>query len=112
MTHTEWTGMVMAMEPSRIVVCGVCGNRIPDCLRYDGIYITEYLFGTSGDDLIACDACAREVYGLLVELESVGIEQQSEMKRWLGLRTRRINAALKRCGSTERIRRRGRRRAG
>lgn len=112
MTHQEWTELVMRAEPSRIVVCGMCQGRVPDCLRYQGMLMTEYCFGTSGDDLVVCDSCARDVYSLLVELDSADADRQAEMKRWLGLRTRRINAALKRCGRPERIRRRGRRRAG
>ena len=103
----ELLQLIKDAEPHRIVACQKCGISIPDCLRYQGILITEWTF--AGNDGVQCDDCARSLYLIAMSNFDDDFRREEmdawsdEMKRWDSLRNRRVNAALKRCGVQFRI---------
>lgn len=101
----DWHNLLLQAEPERARACGICHQPVHAALVYQGIRIVEWCYGTSGDDLVVCNDCAWAIYDLWVECGSVEPEDTADIIRWRTLYIRRVNAALKRTGSTLRIRR-------
>lgn len=105
-TWEELLQLIMDAEPLRVLNCQKCGQLIHEALRYQGALITELAF--AGDDGVQCDECARALYLRAVfKFDNIGSCERSawsdEIKHWNSLRSRRINAALKRCGINFRV---------
>ena len=101
----DWHKLLLQAEPERARACGICHQPVHAALVYQGIRIVEWCYGTSGDDLVVCNDCAWATYDLLVECGGLEQEDTADIVRWRTLYIRRVNAALKRTGSTLRIRR-------
>ena len=105
-TWEELLQLIMDAEPGRVLNCQKCGQLIHEALRYQGALITELAF--AGDDGVLCDECARALHvRTMFASGSIGSYEPSawsdEIKHWNSLRSRRVNAALKRCGSDFRV---------
>lgn len=105
-TWEELLQLIMDAEPLRVLNCQKCGQLIHEALRYQGALITKLAF--AGDDGVQCDECARALHvRTMFASGSIGSYERSawsdEIKHWNSLRSRRVNAALKRCGIDFRV---------